>query len=34
MVGLKDHQAAVSLMPDVTGRGSGSLLKPDASLHL
>ena len=25
MVGLRDRQAAVSLMPGVTGRGSGSL---------
>ena len=27
-------QAAVSLMPDVDGTGSGSLLEPDACLHL
>ena len=27
-------QAAMSLMPDVNGAGSGSLLEPDAHLHL
>ena len=27
-------QAAVSLTPDVDGTGSGSLLEPDAHLHL
>ena len=27
-------QAAISLMPDVDGAGSGSLLEPDAHLHL
>ena len=31
---LKGRQAAASLMPDVTGRGSGSLLEPDACLCL
>ena len=27
-------QAAVSLTPDIDGTGSGSLLEPDARLHL
>ena len=27
-------QAAISLTPDVDGTGSGSLLEPDACLHL
>ena len=27
-------QAAISLMPDVDGTGSGSLLESDASSHL
>ena len=27
-------QAAISLMPDVDGTGSGSLLEPDAHLQL
>ena len=27
-------QAAVSLTPDMDGTGSGSLLEPDAHLHL
>ena len=27
-------QAAMSLTPDIDGTGSGSLLEPDASLHL
>ena len=27
-------QAAMSLMPDVNDAGSGSLLEPDAHLHL
>ena len=27
-------RAAISLMPDVGGTGSGSLLEPDAHLHL
>ena len=27
-------QAAISLMPDVDGTGSGSLLEPDACLQL
>ena len=27
-------QAAISLTPDVDGTGSGSLLEPDARLHL
>ena len=27
-------QAAMSLMPDVNGAGSSSLLEPDAHLHL
>ena len=27
-------QAAISLMPDIDGTGSGSLLEPDTHLHL
>ena len=27
-------QAAISLMPDADGTGSGSLLEPDARFHL
>ena len=27
-------QAAISLRPDIDGTGSGSLLEPDACLHL
>ena len=27
-------QAAISFIPDVDGTGSGSLLEPDAHLHL
>ena len=28
------RQAEISLMPDVEGTGSGSLLEPDTHLHL
>ena len=28
------RQAAISRMPDADGRGSGSLLEPDADSHL
>ena len=41
MVELKDRpaigdggQAAISLMPDIDGTGSGSLLEPDTPFHL